>query len=92
MYEILYAGHRLLTTDAVAEALLQYAGELASRGMVDTITVPIVEAGLATTCRLILGHGTSLGIVFQSNREALLPGADEAFIELGARLSSLRVS
>ncbi|MFJ6651176.1 hypothetical protein ACIQLJ_00095 [Microbacterium sp. NPDC091313] len=92
MHEIMFAGERLLTTDAVADALLQYAHRLAELGRHDVVAIPVIEDGAATTCRLLLAPTTSLGVVRQSRTEAQLPGADEAFTDLSERMASLRVS
>jgi hypothetical protein len=56
MKRILYSGGTVVTGDQVADAILEYAGELARHESSDTLDVPtITETGLAGHTQLLLG-------------------------------------
>jgi hypothetical protein len=56
MKRILYSGGTIVTGDQVADAILEYASELARHEFSDTIDVPtITDAGLAGHTQLLLG-------------------------------------
>ncbi|AWB94548.1 hypothetical protein DCE93_01745 [Agromyces badenianii] len=56
MERILYAGHDFATATVIAEAVLDYAGELAAVGRYATVAIPIIAMdGAPSTARLLLG-------------------------------------
>ena len=92
MHEVLYAGQRLLTTESLAEAVLEYAMYLAATGANDAVTIPLVHEGVAATSRLLVGAGIPIAIVAVSGHTAQLPGADEAWLDIQTRLLSMRAA
>lgn len=61
---------RFLTSDAVADAVLEFAGVLARAGTADTIAIPFVQdSGEVAEARLLLGPASQI---------SLLPGDDRA--------------
>lgn len=63
MRDFLVNGARILTEDAVADAVVDLARELSNRGRVDVVTFPgIVEGSLSTTW-MSVGAGLPLLVV-----------------------------
>ena len=65
MKDILIDGHRILTTDEVADAVIDYARVLQDHGRSDVVHFPSIHDGELSRCSMLLGSGL-LG-------EALLP-------------------
>lgn len=60
MKRILYASGSVLTGDAVARAVVQYATSLAKAGSADTITVPVVKGHRSETVEMLIGPSSQL--------------------------------
>lgn len=81
---------QLLTSDEIADAVLDYAGALARASSADTITVPIVvDDGDIDDARLLLGPASQITIVPDGGTEVDLPGAREVVDELRLRIARL---
>ncbi len=90
MKDILIAGHRILTTDEVADAVIDYAQKLVSKGDTDVVEFPTLYDGEAARCMLLLGTG-SLAVVDAAVVLApSLRDADEACAEIDRRAHALR--
>jgi hypothetical protein len=61
MHEVTYAGASFITSDEVAEALVEYAAALANADRAATVEVPVggLEAG-ATSLRVLIGPASQL--------------------------------
>ena len=55
MKDILIEGHRILTTDDIADAVLAYARVLLERGTADIVEFPSIHDGSPTLCSLLIG-------------------------------------
>jgi hypothetical protein len=63
MKRILYSGGVVVTGDQVADAILEYASELARHESSDTLQVPsITEAGVVSHTQLLLGPASQFVI------------------------------
>ena len=60
MKRILYASGSVLTGDAIAHAVVQYATSLAKVGSADMITIPVVNAGHGSTVEMLIGPSSQL--------------------------------
>lgn len=61
MREVVYAGGSFITSDEIAEALLEYAAELANLERAATIEVPAVGAsGESRDVRIVVGPASQL--------------------------------
>lgn len=63
MKDILIEGHRILTTDEIADAVLAYALVLRERGGSDIVEFPSIHDGNPTLCSLLLGGSGVLAVV-----------------------------
>jgi|GEM_PF-1999594 len=91
MKDILVEGHRLLTTDEIADAVIAYALALHERGDTDIVEFPIVHDGELSQCALLLGPHAAV-VVLQADAllSPALPGADRACAEIERRTLALR--
>lgn len=91
MKDILIEGHRILTTDEIADAVLGYARVLIERGGTDIIEFPSFHDGSPTLCSLLLG-GTGVMAVVDAPLALSSPvgGADLARDEIVRRADLLR--
>lgn len=61
MKALIYAGSEFLTSDAIADALLEYGAALAEGRAAATVEVPIVDAaGTVTTAVFLLGPASQI--------------------------------
>lgn len=91
MKDILIEGHRILTTDEVAAAVLDYARVLRERGMSDIVEFPSFHDGSPTLCTLLLGGAGHLAVVDAPlGVPSSVGGADDAVDEITRRADALR--
>jgi hypothetical protein len=76
-----YAGQQLITTDDVAEALVQLAASVASEGTSEAVRIPILTDGKADCADLIVGVGNDVLVGPKASA-----GIDPDFSEEAARL------
>lgn len=88
MKRISYSGGSFLTSDAVADALLQLTAALGRSGSAETVDVPTVnESGDISALQLVLGPASQL--TSQSEKSTVSdPDAPETVIEI-ERLAAL---
>ncbi|WP_336630737.1 MULTISPECIES: hypothetical protein [unclassified Microbacterium] len=91
MKDILIEGHRILTTDEVADAVLTYARALLQHGSTDIVEFPSIHDGNPTLCSLLIG-GSGLMAVVDAPMDLPAPvgGADLARDEITRRAEALR--
>ncbi|GAA1636227.1 hypothetical protein [Microbacterium flavum] len=91
MKDILIEGHRILTTDAIADAVLFYARTLREHGGTDIVEFPSIHDGNPTLCSLLLG-GSGVMAVVDAPMALASPvgGADLACDEITRRADALR--
>lgn len=91
MKDILIEGHRILTTDDVAEAVLSYARVLLERGSTDIVEFPSIHDGNPTLCSLLLGGAGLMAVVDAPVAlSAPVGGAELACDEITRRAEALR--
>ena len=78
MKNLLYAGHELTTTDAVAEALLDFVVTLARTQPPESVNIPVLMNGRSTDVQLILTAVTPVAAASIDMSEVALNGADLA--------------
>ena len=79
MKYIVYGENRVMTGDAIAEAVIAYAAALGQNGTTDIVDVPTSdEHGSATTAELLLGPASQLMIETAPDDE--LEPEDEALV------------
>lgn len=91
MKDILIEGHRILTTDEVADAVLNYARLLLEHNRTDIVEFPSIHDGSLTQCSILLGGAGAIAVIEAS--VALPPqvlGADRAHAEIARRADALR--
>lgn len=76
-----YAGQQLITTDDVAEALVQLAASVASEGTSEAVTIPILTDDEKDCADLIVGVGNDLLVGPRASA-----GSDPDFSDDAARL------
>lgn len=90
MKDILIEGHRILTTDALADAVLMYAKGLRDAGSTEIVEFPSIHDGAPTVCRMLLGAGIALTTLEATTALASdVPGADAACAEIAHRTAAL---
>lgn len=91
MKDILIDGHRILTTDDIADAVITYARLLLERGKTDVVEFPSIHDGAHANCAMLLGGSGSLAVV---EAPMSLPdksmGSDGACAEITRRTDALR--
>jgi hypothetical protein len=90
MKDILVDGHRILTSDEVADAVIDYALILAERGGADVVEFPSIHNGAQTRCALLLGGGAIAVVEAPRELAAVLGGAERASAEIVRRADALR--
>ncbi len=90
MKDILIDGHRLLTTDAIADAVIDYAWQLYGAARSDVVTFPTLHDGEISRCSLLLTPATVVAVVDADVLPPHLPGADDACAEIARRADALR--
>lgn len=90
MKDILIEGHRILTTDDVADAVLVYAQRLMQNCSTDIVEFPSINDGAPSLCRMVLGNGMPLATLEATTALASdVDGADAACAEILRRTRSL---
>lgn len=90
MKDILIEGHRLLTTDEIAEAVIDYARLLHDNARSDVVDFPALHDGELSHCSLLLTPATGLAIVDADVLPPSLPGSQAAREEISRRADVLR--
>ena len=91
MKDILIEGHRILTTDDIADAVLSYALALRDRGGNDIVEFPSIHDGNPTLCSLLLGGSGAMAVVDAPLAlSAPVGGAELAYDEITRRAEALR--
>ena len=90
MKDILIEGHRILTTDDVADAVLVYAQRLMEVGATDIVEFPSIDDGALSVCRMLLGTGIPVAVLDATTSLASdVRGADLAYEEISRRAAAL---
>ncbi len=63
MKDILIDGHRILTTDDIADAVIDYARLLIDHGRTDVVEFPSIHDGAPANCAILLGGAGSIAVV-----------------------------
>jgi len=74
MKALLYAGHELLTTDDVADALLDYVAVLPLHPPPERVVIPALRDGLPVTAEVVLTAATPVAVTTTSIRDTPLEG------------------
>lgn len=91
MKDILFAGHRILTTNEIADIVIHYAAALVASGGADVVTFPGIKDGDRVECSLVIGCGTSIAaMTVPEAYPAQLTGASEASEAIDERFAVLR--
>lgn len=78
MKNLLYAGHELTTTDAVADALLDFVVTLARTQPPESVKIPVLMNGRSADVQLILTAVTPIAASSIDMSEIALDGAEFA--------------
>lgn len=89
MKDILIAGHRILTTDEVADAVIEYARKLTSTGHTDVVEFPTMYDGETAHCTLLLGNDSLAVVDATGVIAAPFADADQACAEIDRRAGAL---
>lgn len=90
MKDILIGGQRLLTTDEIADAVIDYAWQLSGAARSDVVSFPTLHGGEISHCSLLLTPATVVAVVDADVLPPHLPGADDACAEITRRADALR--
>jgi hypothetical protein len=91
MKEILFAGQCVLTTDDMADAVINYATVLAATGGVDVVMFPGFKNGDHVQCELVIGGNAGIASVTVPDAYAgVVSGAGEATAAIDRRVAELR--
>lgn len=90
MKDILIEGHRLLTTDEIADAVIDYAQLLHDNARSDVVDFPTLHDGELSHCSLLLTPATAVAIVDADVLPPSIPGAEAARDEISRRADALR--
>lgn len=91
MKDILVDGHRILTTGAIADAVLDYARLLMERRQTDIVEFPSLYDGTLTQCSILLGGAGPLAVLDAvMDLPVGVDGADAACAEITRRADALR--
>lgn len=90
MKDILIEGHRLLTTDGIADAVIDYARLLHTHSQTDVVDFPTLHDGELSHCSLLLTPATAVAIVDADVLPPSIPGAEGAREEIARRADALR--
>jgi len=63
MKDLLIAGTRFLTTDEIADSLLEYSGLLSQYHSIDLVRFPAIVGGTSSQSSIALGAGSPLVVV-----------------------------
>jgi len=78
MKALLYAGHELLTTDRVADALLDYVETLPMNQPPDRVVIPALRDGQPVIAEMVLTAATPVAVTTTALADTALDGADYA--------------
>ena len=92
MKQITYAGDSLLTSDAVASALIELTACLAKKGIAEAVSIPIIKNGTTSDAELVIGVGNDV-LAVPADPDLVGDGLDashfsDAADELRAKLDS----
>jgi hypothetical protein len=90
MHEISYAGGTFVTSDEIAEVLIEYAAALANAERAESVDVP--ASGLASgeaSLQLLVGPASQLMSAPIESTESV-PGGDEFVADIRGRIDRLR--
>jgi hypothetical protein len=91
MKDILFAGHRILTSNEIADAVIQYAAALVASAGADVVTFPAFNDGEPVECSLVIGCGAQIAAVtVPETYPSELRGADEACVAIDTQYAALR--
>lgn len=90
MKDILIEGHRLLTTDEIADAVIDYARVLYESDATDVVEFPTVHDGELSRCSLLLTGSSTVAVLEAAALSPALPGADAALAEIERRAAARR--
>lgn len=91
MKDILIDGHRILTTDEIADAVLSYARLLLERQETDIVDFPSLYDGTLSQCSVLLGGAGPLAVVdVVMDLPVVVHGAERACAEIMRRADALR--
>jgi len=76
MRVVSYADQQFVTTDAVAEALLQYSVSLARSGTSDVVRIPIVAEDTPTWAEVIIGPASQITTIERQGASVELDDAE----------------
>jgi hypothetical protein len=87
MMRLFYAGGSVLTSDAVAASVVEYAAALAKSQMADAVTLPVVDTTgqSESTAMMLLGPSSQLLCVPEPIDALIEPSADEFLTDLDRR-------
>ena len=63
MKDILIDGNRILTTDAIADAVIAYAQLLLAHGQTDVVEFPSFHDGMRASCAILLGGAGTIAVI-----------------------------
>ena len=89
MKDILIDGQRLLTTNGIADAVIDYAWRLHLAARSDVVEFPMLHDGEISRCSLLLTPATAVAVVDVDVLPPQLPGADAARDEIDRRAQAL---
>lgn len=89
MKDVEYAGSRFTTGDAIAQAVLDYATELANIGRSAALRVPALVGARHTEIDVLLGSATQL-LVSRSDASGSEPESEAFTDEVRNRIEALR--
>lgn len=78
MKALLYAGHELLTTDPVADALLDYVETLPLNQQPERVVIPALRDGHPVIAEVVLTAATPVAVTTTDLDDMPLDGADYA--------------
>ena len=91
MKDILIEGHRILTTDEIADAVLAYAQVLVENHTTDIVEFPALHDGDLSRCALLLGGPATLAtFAVPVAMSAAVMGSATACAEIVRRMDALR--
>jgi hypothetical protein len=89
MKALLYAGHELLTSDSVADALLDYVETLPLNQPPERVVIPALRDGIPVTAEVVLTAATPVAITTTPLEDAHLDGEDYAVAVLRRKAERL---
>lgn len=90
MQDFIVAGSRVMTTDAVANALFEFALTLAKQNKIAVVQFPAVVEGRLVEAKMMLGRGIHvMTVTVESEIMIDVHGADSAGWEIRQRTAAL---